>query len=40
MKFRTRANLLQLLNELEAYLVVKSQFGSLRLHSDQKPAAS
>ncbi|WP_436939035.1 aromatic acid exporter family protein [Staphylococcus xylosus] len=38
--FRTRANLLQLLNELEAYLVVKSQFGSLRLHSDQKPAAS
>lgn len=34
--FRTRASLLQLLNELEAYLVVKSQFGSLRLHSDQK----
>lgn len=34
--FRTRASLLQLLNELEAYLAVKSQFGSLRLHSDQK----
>ncbi|WP_436859940.1 aromatic acid exporter family protein [Staphylococcus caeli] len=32
--FRTRASLLQLLNELEAYLVVKSQFGSLRLHSE------
>ncbi|NQD99010.1 aromatic acid exporter family protein, partial [Staphylococcus xylosus] len=38
--FRTRANLFQLLNELEAYLAVKSQFGSLRLHSDQKSAAT
>lgn len=38
--FRTRTNLFQLLNELEAYLAVKSQFGSLRLHSDQKSAAT
>ncbi|PHK49793.1 aromatic acid exporter family protein [Staphylococcus edaphicus] len=33
--FRTRASLLQLLYELEGYLAVKSQFGSLRLHSEQ-----
>lgn len=31
--FRTRASLLQLLNELEEYLVVKSQFGSLKHHN-------
>ncbi|GEQ05200.1 aromatic acid exporter family protein [Staphylococcus gallinarum] len=31
--FRTRASLLQLLNELEEYLVVKSQFGSLKYHN-------
>ncbi|NWK83524.1 aromatic acid exporter family protein [Staphylococcus sp. GSSP0090] len=36
--FRTRASLLQLLTELESYLAVKSQFGSLRLHSEQKAA--
>ncbi|HLR19675.1 MAG TPA: aromatic acid exporter family protein [Staphylococcus sp.] len=38
--FRTRANLLQLLNELEAYLVLKSQFGSLRLHNDPQVPVS
>lgn len=38
--FRTRANLLQLLNELESYLLLKSQFGSLRLHNDSKIVTS
>ncbi|WP_251520734.1 MULTISPECIES: aromatic acid exporter family protein [Staphylococcus] len=32
--FRTRASLFQLLNELEEYLMIKSEFGSLKLHSD------
>ncbi|PTJ79527.1 aromatic acid exporter family protein [Staphylococcus succinus] len=34
--FRTRASLIQLINELEEYLVIKSQFGSLVLHNDAK----
>src|SRR5699024_11301338 len=34
--FRTRANMMQLLNELEKYLEVKSQFGSLKLHKNKK----
>ncbi|MBA1354271.1 MULTISPECIES: aromatic acid exporter family protein [Staphylococcus] len=34
--FRTRASIKQLLNELEEYLEVKSQFGSLKLHKDTK----
>ena len=36
MLFRTRASIKQLLNELEEYLEVKSQFGSLKLHKDTK----
>ena len=30
----SRANIIQFLNELEEYLNLKSQFGSLRLHSE------
>lgn len=32
----SRANIIQLLNELEEYLNIKSQFGSLKLHSEIK----
>ncbi|RIP34266.1 aromatic acid exporter family protein [Staphylococcus gallinarum] len=38
--FRTRASLLQLLNELEEYLVVKSQFGSLKHHNGMNTVTS
>ncbi|PNZ32178.1 membrane protein [Staphylococcus petrasii] len=31
---RSRASMMQILNELEEYLNIKSQFGSLRLHSE------
>lgn len=31
---RSRASMMQILNELEEYLTIKSQFGSLRLHSE------
>lgn len=30
----SRANVIQILNELEEYLNIKSQFGSLKLHSE------
>lgn len=30
----SRANIIQILNELEEYLNIKSQFGSLKLHSE------
>ncbi|MDU1478886.1 MAG: hypothetical protein E6867_13995, partial [Staphylococcus epidermidis] len=29
-----RAHIIQILNELEEYLNIKSQFGSLKLHSE------
>ncbi|UDI78210.1 aromatic acid exporter family protein [Staphylococcus taiwanensis] len=31
---KSRASMMQILNELEEYLTIKSQFGSLRLHSE------
>ena len=32
----SRAHIIQILNELEEYLNIKSQFGSLKLHSEIK----
>lgn len=32
----SRASIIQILNELEEYLIIKSQFGSLRMHSEVK----
>ncbi|PTU86160.1 aromatic acid exporter family protein, partial [Staphylococcus pasteuri] len=32
----SRANIIQLLNELEEYLNIKSHFGSLKMHSEIK----
>ena len=31
---KSRASMMQILNELEEYLNIKSQFGSLKLHSE------
>ncbi|MGT0299045.1 hypothetical protein ACV566_11640 [Staphylococcus aureus] len=30
----SRASIIQILNELEEYLQIKSQFGSLKMHSE------
>ncbi|MCU5746335.1 aromatic acid exporter family protein [Staphylococcus sp. SQ8-PEA] len=35
-ELETRASIMQILYELEAYLNIKSQFGSLRMHNDVK----